>query len=303
MVDPALGASTEAPGFQVREETILGHRGHRLRATRWRSTDGTVRGPAVILLHGGGQSRLSWSRAGAPLAQAGFEVLALDTRGHGDSDWATDGDYAVETMASDLVTVIDAFDRQVTLVGASLGGIISMLAAAQVPGRIASILLVDIVPSFDREGGQRVKAFMESGIAGFDTLEEVADAVALYMPHRAHKLSPDRLSRRLRKRDDGRWYWAWDPAVVFNRQRSADELEQAMTRAAQELHGIPTLLLHGAESDVVRTDGIERFLEQVPWLQVTTVADATHTAAGDDNDAFVSAVLTLLTESSPHEAQ
>lgn len=303
MTGPAVDAPMAARRVQVREETILGHRGHQLAATRWQPADRTVRGPAVIMLHGGGQSRLSWSRAGVPLAEAGFEILAVDTRGHGDSDWAPDGDYSVETMASDLESIVGTFDRQVTLVGASLGGIVSMLAGARIPERVASILLVDIVPSFDREGGQRVKAFMQSGIDGFDTLEQVAEAVAHYLPHRTHKPSPDRLSRRLRKRADGRWYWAWDPAVIFGRERPADELEEAMVRAAQQLRGIPMVLLHGAESDVVRSEGIESFLRQVPWLQVTTVADATHTAAGDDNDAFVSTVLTLLTEGSAHAAQ
>src|ERR1700752_5437228 len=79
--------------------------------------------PTILMLHGGGQNRFSWKNTGQILGEQGFHVVALDSRGHGDSDYAPGADYALETLCGDVLAVIDAIGRPVVLIGASMGGL------------------------------------------------------------------------------------------------------------------------------------------------------------------------------------
>ena len=83
----------------------------------------------VILLHGGGQTRHAWGATTKKLSESGFYALAIDLRGHGDSDWSPNGDYAIENFRDDLVSIIKQVGKPASLVGASLGGMISLSTA------------------------------------------------------------------------------------------------------------------------------------------------------------------------------
>ena len=85
--------------------------------------------PLVILLHGGGQTRHAWRGTAGKLSQAGFYAVAIDLRGHGDSDWSEDGDYAIESYKEDLKNIINQLGKSASLIGASLGGMISLCTA------------------------------------------------------------------------------------------------------------------------------------------------------------------------------
>jgi len=145
------------------------------------------------------------------------------------------------------------------------------------------------VPRFEKDGSARIRDFMASGVEGFETLEEAADAVAAYLPHRTKPRSPEGLKKNLRLRD-GRWYWHWDPAFLTKPHDDPfarmDKLEQAATNLE-----IPILLIRGKLSDVVSDEGVKDFLAKVPNAELTELADAGHTAAGDDNDAFSEVVV------------
>ena len=246
--------------------------------------------PSILLLHGGGQNRLSWKNTGQILADEGFHVVALDSRGHGDSDRSPDANYSVDALCGDTLAVLDQIGRPVILIGASMGGMTGMLVAdAAGPQKVTKLVLVDVVPRYDKDGSARIRDFMASGMNGFETLEEAADAVAAYLPYRTKPRSPEGLKKNLRRRDR-RWYWHWDPAFLTapddDRFVRMQKLEQAVVGLT-----IPILLIRGKLSDVVSPEGVNDFLAKVPSAEFVELSDAGHTAAGDDNDAFSDVVV------------
>jgi pimeloyl-ACP methyl ester carboxylesterase len=257
-------------------------------ADEWNA--GAQSGPAVLMLHGGGQNRFSWKNTGQVLADEGFHVVALDSRGHGDSDRSPDGNYTVDALCADTLAVLEQIGRPVVLIGASMGGMTGMVVADTAgPEKVTKLVLVDVVPRYDKDGSARIRDFMASGMNGFETLEEAADAVAAYLPYRTKPRSPEGLKKNLRLRD-GRWYWHWDPAFLTAPDDDRFVRMQKLEQAVMDLT-IPILLIRGKLSDVVSPEGVKDFLAKVPHAEFVELSDAGHTAAGDDNDAFSEAVV------------
>ncbi|MGY4711199.1 alpha/beta fold hydrolase [Mycolicibacterium sp. CBM1] len=249
--------------------------------------------PTILMLHGGGQNRLSWKNTGQVLADAGFHVIAIDARGHGDSDRAPNAEYTVDALAQDVLRVIEQIGRPVVLIGASMGGLTG-IAVAELAGsqKVTKLVLVDVVPRVEPQGTDRIRDFMFSHVHGFDTLEQAADAISSYLPHRQRPKNLDGLKKNLRHRD-GRWFWHWDPAFLTPTDDPFVHVER-LERSATNLT-IPILLIRGKLSDVVSAQGVEDFLAKVPRAEFVELSDAGHTAAGDDNDAFSEAVVAFVT--------
>ncbi|MCV7285925.1 alpha/beta hydrolase [Mycolicibacterium wolinskyi] len=246
--------------------------------------------PTVLLLHGGGQNRHSWKNTGQILADRGLHVIALDSRGHGDSDRSPSANYSVEALCGDILQVLYQVGRPVVLIGASMGGLTGILAAHEAgPELVTKLVLVDVVPRFEKSGSARIRDFMFNHVHGFDSLEEAAEAVAAYLPHRTKPRSPEGLKKNLRLRD-GRWYWHWDPAFLTKPEDDPFVRVEKLEQAAMNLT-IPILLIRGKLSDVVSAEGVQDFLEKVPAAEFVELSDAGHTAAGDDNDAFSAVVV------------
>ena len=251
--------------------------------------------PTILMLHGGGQNRFSWKNTGQILADRGFHVIALDARGHGDSDRAPGADYSIHALASDIAAVSAQIDRPVVIIGASMGGLTGILAAAEAgPQRVTGLVLVDVVPRFESEGTMRIRDFMTRHVHGFENLEQAADAIAAYLPHRRRPRNLEGLTKNLRLRD-GRWHWHWDPAFV-TAVRDEPFADMAELEGAAMALDIPILLIRGKLSDVVSPAGVEDFLAKVPQARFVELSDAGHTAAGDDNDAFSDAVVAFVTQ-------
>ena len=268
-----------------------GAEGLDLAATRYGDKGGTP----VLLLHGGGQTRGAWRGAAEALGARGYEVLALDLRGHGDSNWSAAGHYTLDAFADDLREVVSTFGRPPVLVGASLGGLASLLAVGERPqAPVAAIVLVDIVPWMEQRGGEQVVGFMRGTAGGFNSLEDAADAVSGYLPHRPRPERLDGLSRNLRRRDDGRWYWHWDPNFVAPQDGwNLDEINTRLTSAVLAI-SVPIMLVRGSRSEIVSDAGVARFRALLPRAEVSEVTGAHHMVAGDDNDAFVGVILSFL---------
>jgi non-heme chloroperoxidase len=242
--------------------------------------------PPVLLLHGGGQTRHSWARTAQRLSGAGRPALALDLRGHGDSQWAPDRDYTLDAFVADVLAVIDTLDRPPVLVGASLGGMTALQLAGEHPGAVEGLVLVDIVVDSAPAGVQRILDFMSAKPDGFGDLEEAADAIAAYNPNRPRPTSLDGLRKNLRLGDDGRWRWHWDPAFLEIRDEPQRRADRTRLRAAARALTIPTAIVRGARSDVVSDEGLASMLALVPHAEVIDVQAAGHMVAGDDNDVF-----------------
>jgi pimeloyl-ACP methyl ester carboxylesterase len=263
-------------------------------ADEWNRAAETAEGrPTVLFLHGGGQNRFSWKNTGQILADEGLHVIALDSRGHGDSDRSPDANYTVDALCADTLAVLDQIGRPTILIGASMGGMTALPVAYQAgPEKVTKLVLVDVVPRYEKDGSARIREFMASGLDGFGSLDEAADAVAAYLPYRRKPRSPEGLKKNLRLRG-GRWHWHWDPAFLTAPSDDAFVRTEMLEQAAISLT-IPILLIRGRLSDVVSEDGVKHFLETVPHAEFVELSDAGHTAAGDDNDAFSEVVVAFV---------
>ena len=277
---------------------FVGRDGNRLAA----DVAGDPGDPPAVLLHGGGQTRHSWGTTLGALAGKGWRAYAIDLRGHGESEWAADGDYTLDAFAGDVLAVSRALDTPPALVGASLGGIASLAAIGEHPDEnvARALVLVDVAPRMEEQGRMRIGAFMAEHMNdGFGSLDEVADAIQQYNPHRPRPSDLRGLEKNLRRGDDGRWYWHWDPSFIGGPLGGADETRSSLVdpvrlrRAAQALT-LPTLLVRGRVSDLLSEEGARELLELVPHAQLVDVAGAGHMVAGDRNDLFNDAVVTFL---------
>ncbi len=262
--------------------------------------------PPVLLLHGGGQTRHAWGPTGQKLADAGFRSIALDLRGHGESEWATDGDYRLDRFVADLRAVIgslrlgalSASAPMPVLVGASLGGIASLVAQGEDSGMTGTsaraLVLVDIATTAQVSGIERIVQFMRQKPDGFASLEEVAAAIAAYQPQRTRPTNLDGLAKNVRLGEDGRYRWHWDPAFLAPSAPGTSALRKERLVASARALSVPTLLVRGKLSDVIADEDVAEFLRHVPHAEFVNVRDAGHMVAGDSNDVFSDAVLSFL---------
>jgi pimeloyl-ACP methyl ester carboxylesterase len=268
-----------------------GHGGLTLRA----EVVGDPRAVPALLLHGGGQTRHSWAETAQVLAHDGWQVVSVDLRGHGESDWATGGAYEFRHFAEDVLEITQQLARPPVLVGASLGGLAALLAQGSSDDDLArGIVLVDVAPRMEPEGVSRILEFMQAHPDGFSSIDECAEAVAAYNPHRARPPSSEGLAKNLRRGEDGRWRWHWDPEFLAI-DEPADGTAEEFDRAARALD-LPTLLVRGRQSDLLSEEGAQEFLRLVPHARYADVSGAGHMVAGDNNDAFTDAVRSFLRE-------
>jgi len=267
-----------------------GYQGVRLAA----DVGGNPVNPAVVLLHGGGQTRHSWRRAARELVAADYHVISLDLRGHGESSWAENGDYSFDAYVNDLKIIIAALETAPALVGASLGGIISLLTAAELKStEVSSVVLVDVVPRMEQSGIDAIRSFMMDNRSGFNSIEEAAETVARYLPHRQKPATHAGLGKNLRYSSDGRLYWHWDP--VFLEQHDERNTTLRMEAAAKNF-SLPTLLLRGEKSELVTESGVRALTDLIPHAQYREIGSAGHMVAGDNNDAFNEAIIAFISE-------
>ena len=284
--------------MQNSQTPLAGHAGLALAAL----VEGPESGVPVLLAHGGGQTKRAWKRVSTLLAVHGFRAVALDLRGHGDSDWSEAGAYDVTDFARDLIAVAGSFGRKPALIGASLGGLAGIMGeGALAPGSFASLTLVDVAPQMEEGGVTRIVSFMAAHARqGFASPEEAARVISEYLPHRPSRKASSGLAHYLRQKSDGRYSWHWDPAFIESVIRGRAEGEEAsnltrteLTEAASRLT-LPVHLIRGGSSDLVSQESVSHFRHLVPQADYSDIADATHMVVGDQNDAFGDAILNFL---------
>ncbi|WP_434587372.1 alpha/beta fold hydrolase [Streptomyces sp. A5-4] len=276
---------------EPRPRTFAGRDGTLLTADVW----GEATSPPLVLLHGGGQTRHAWDRTGPRLAALGWQVVAPDLRGHGTSEWSADGNYDLDQFAEDVRALVGELGNRPVLVGASLGGLSSLLAAGEAPeAAIRALVLIDVAHRPDPRGFHRIVEFMRREPDGFASVGEAAAAVSAHLPHRPRPRNPEGIRNNLRRQGD-RWVWHWDPRMLDSFEGRMDPPGMAERLLDAACHAdVPILLVRGGISDVVREDIAEQFCARVPRARRVEVADAGHMVAGDRNEHFLDAIVPFL---------
>jgi pimeloyl-ACP methyl ester carboxylesterase len=255
--------------------------------------------PALVFAHGFGQTRGAWKGSADALAQAGCRCVTFDSRGHGESDRAVDGDYHMDQFADDLLRVANSQPQLPILVGASMGGLLGLVLAGEVrPAPFRALVLVDITPRWETAGVERILAFMQAHPDGFASYDEASEQIASYLPQRRERKTEEQLRPLLREGDDGRLRWHWDPALLTGVVSESERYQPRLQAAATKID-VPVLLLSGARSDVVSRATVNEFLQLVPHAQHVELPHATHMVAGDANDAFTREVIRFVQSLDP----
>ena len=260
--------------------------------------------PPVLLVHGIGQTRGAWLRVAPAIARQGFRIIAIDMRGHGESDWCPQGDYSLDAFASDVRSVITQLGSAPLIIGASLGGISTVLACGEDDSlNPRAVALIDIVPWIAAAEGNHVRLFMQNTAHGFASVDEATDAVQRYLPHRPRPRSTAGLMKNLRPTADGRLRWHWDPRIVAPRDDwDIADLNARLHKAALAL-SMPVMLVRGTQSEIVSAADAARFQSMLPAAEIVEIPDARHMVVGDDNGGFLAAAGDFLLRHSKPEGR
>jgi pimeloyl-ACP methyl ester carboxylesterase len=265
----------------MHEDRTISLRGQRFHYTEW----GDPATPPIVMLHGITGHARTWDGE-ARLLSGRYRVLALDQRGHGDSDPAPDGDYATATLAADLAAFADALGlARFGVVALSMGGRVSIAYAGANRGRVERLVIVDIGPDIAPDGRSRVVRMIAGTPERFESEEEAVAWLRASNPRYAEPLLRARVRHGLRPRADGGFTWKYDRAIREAMRAGAwrDTIDLWSPLARIDC---PTLIVRGAESDVLSPDIAARMLATLPGARLVEVPDAGHTVPGDQPHAF-----------------
>ena len=241
--------------------------------------------PQMLLLHGGSQSAHSWDEFSRNM-RSDFHVIALDQRGHGDTDWSPRCVYTLRAHLRDIASFVKQVGlKQFVLVGLSMGGTNSYAYTAIHPKEVRRLVIVDVGPEMMKKGSEAIRRFTK--VQRLPSFEAFVERSLKYNPLRTEEQIRDRLFYHLREYPDGNWGWKWDHRR-FGKQigrRDPKDLWAYVNRIRT-----PTLLVRGAKSDNWSARAAERVRAAMPGSTLVTVENAGHTVAGDNPPAFYAAV-------------
>jgi len=246
----------------------------------------------IVCLHGITQTAHSWDEVAADLA-GDYRVLCFDQRGHGDSDWAPDGDYSRQTQAADVDAISDALGlSQFVVCGMSMGGINSITFTAAHPEKVRALIIVDVSPEIQVRGVENIRSFIQASDE-LDTFEEFVARAHQFNPRRSLDNIRSRLSHNLKQLPNGKWTWKYDKGL-----RSGERGFQASALLNLwddvRLIRCPTLIVKGEESDILAPESAAKLQAAIPGSRLATVPGAGHSVMGDNPAAFVAAVRPFL---------
>jgi pimeloyl-ACP methyl ester carboxylesterase len=264
------------------DRTLLLH-GQRVHYVEW----GQASAPPVIMLHGITGHARTWDDECRLLAGR-YHALALDQRGHGDTDPAPDGDYSDDALLGDLVAFAGALGlRRLSLVALSLGGRVAINFAGRHPDRVERMVIVDIGPEIAPVGRARVGTLMATAPERFATRDEVFTHMRANAPLYSEALLRQRAEHAVRPLPDGGFTWKYDRGL-------RDAIRQGRLRLPSDLWvqwraiTCPTLLVRGALSDILTDEMAKRMVDELPSARLVVVPGAGHTVPGDQPGAFQS---------------
>ena len=255
---------------------------------------GSAANPPMLLLHGFAQTCHSWDFVALGFSDD-YRVIVLDQRGHGDSDWAADGDYSPETQQNDISAVVNEIGLEdFTLMGLSMGGRNSFTYAANNPDRVRALVIVDAGPQNMQQGTQNIRNFVQQDDE-LDSVDAFVERVLKYNPRRAPEQIRGSIMHNLKQLPNGKWTWKYDKRLrrPGRRMGSDPETEKRLWGYLEALQ-CPTLLVRGGASDIIAMDTAEKMRNVIPNSQMATIEGAGHLVMGDSPAGFQRAVTEFL---------
>src|SRR5882757_2017860 len=277
-----LQSTSVRAGFSFDEVPLPDERYTTVGDLRFRYLDwGTEGRRPILFLHGGALTAHTWDLCCLALRDE-FHSMALDQRGHGDSDWAPDADYSIGAQREDVRGFVDrvGLDRFV-LVGMSMGAINALAFAVSYAERLSALVLIDAGPEVRRSGSSRIRDFVNGG-AKPESLEAIIERALAFNPRRDPKILRRSLMHNLRQQSDGTWIWKYDRKRFQQMDRDAHVAERRGLAASLATITCPTLVVRGAESDVFHEEDAERLAQRLPAGRCITIPRAGHTVQGDN---------------------
>jgi esterase len=253
----------------------------------------------ILFLHGAHLTAHTWDLVCLALRPR-FRCIALDARGHGDSDWAPEGDYSLDAHVGDVTALVRALElNDFFLVGHSMGGGTAVGYAGQNSRRLKALATVDTGPRYiedsaPRTGHQRMQAFVE-GPAELPSIEHFVERAIEFNPKRDRRLLRRSLLYNLRQMPDGTWTWKYDRAGLRQRNGAMAERQAKLRELVTHIQ-CPTLVLRGGRSDIFSDEDAERFAAALPNGRWRRVEDAGHTIQGDNPRGLVAELKPFLDE-------
>ena len=238
---------------------------------------GEPKARTVIFAHGGGQSRTAWRGAARAAAAAGYYAISLDLRGHGDSDWASDGDYHFAAYVRDYAAT-------------------ALLMCTTHPQMVGALALADVTPRIDEDAASDMRAFFHHSAQGFASVDEAAHALASLTEDKTPAPAA-RLLPHLREQD-GRFHWRWDPRFVQERF-VADEAQLQLLEDSARALATPTIMIRAEFSTVVRTEHVAEFERTSPHIETQVARGIGHMLTSDANDAYAPMILDFFARTYP----
>ena len=280
--------------MEPRSFFVDGADGHRIHVLEW-STEGVP----LIFVHGFGNTAHIWADA-APVVAPYYRTLAIDQRGHGDSDHDPEHRYHYEDLARDLEAVVEALGiERFVLVGHSLGGRTSMVYAGRHPEKLAGLVIVDTGPEHDPRGSSRIRQEVEQrGDGTVGSVEEYERLLAHNFPVSSAPVLKRMAQAELKPREDGRFERKLDP-TFFPARAMVDEAEmEAQEREWSEklwktLEAIPcpTLVVRGAASDILGPEIADRMVDEaLPHGELAVIPQSSHSVMTDNPEGFNAAL-------------
>jgi pimeloyl-ACP methyl ester carboxylesterase len=238
---------------------------------------GNPAGPPLVCVHGYTSSADAFNGFARHFRDR-FHIVALDVRGHGESQWSPDGAYTYRDQAGDLAAFVDRLGLgQFILLGTSMGGIIAMTYAIEHGQRLRALVLNDIGPEVE-QGSQRITAMVGSRPDEFASLEDALAYRREISPIVAARNAADQRELALgvlRRLPNGKWGWKMDPAYIRQRIERGAPVRPNLWPTLAGL-ACPALAVWGIESDVLSEAQARRMVETLPKGELLSISGVGH---------------------------
>ncbi len=290
LYDAARAMGVKFTNENAPQDKFVNANGMRFHYLEWGNPDN----PAMLLLHGFAQTCHSWDFVALGFSD-NYRVIVLDQRGHGDSDWASDGDYSPETQQKDISGIVNELGLEnFVLMGLSMGGRNSFTYAANNSGKVKALVVVDAAPQNMQQGTQNIRSFVQQDDE-LDSVDAFVERVLQYNPRRDPQQVRGSIMHNIKELPSGKWTWKYDRALRSpgRRMGSDAETEKRLWGYIESLQ-CPTLLVRGGASDIVAMDTADRMHQAIPNSRIATIEGAGHLVMGDSPSGFQSAVTDFL---------